>query len=281
MFDIYSQFPESLYPPIENKGLYLSRVKSGGDIASFSNIGIVGLTRNTENVITKTLDRLRYLSRFFSSTKVLIFENDSTDSTKDKVKEYISVVDDLEIHFASKDLNKEFHLGGKENSRKLDMASYRNIYLNLIEEMKWDIDYLIVIDTDVLGGFSYEGVFSSLGFENEWSAIGSNSIIYRELENKELERLFFDTWAYRPEDSWNDCCGEESNRLTFERGQEPVKVNSCFGGLCIYKYGDIKGLRYDNSDCDHVTLHKQLKAKGKEVYLNPSQIVLYNNHIYC
>lgn len=276
-----SQFPESLYPPIINKELYLSRVKSGGDIASFSNIGIIGLTRNSEKIIRTTLNRIHYLSKFFKSVKVLIFENDSIDSTNEIVTNFIDKVDNLEIHLASKNLDTKYHEGGKEEVRRKDMSFYRNTCLSIINRMEWDIEHLIILDTDLYGGFSYEGIFNSLGFEDEWSAIGSNSLLYNELEDKTLERLFYDTWAYRPIDSWNDCCGEKTNRLIFERGQEPIKVNSCFGGMCIYKYEDIKGLSYDDSDCDHVTLHKKLKAKGKGIYLNPSQITLYNNHIYC
>lgn len=274
-----AQFPEALYPAI-NQQQYAARVISGGIIASGANVGVVGLTRNTADIIGYNLNRIVYLSRFFKNLKCLIFENDSTDGTPDIISKFISTQDEIEMHLATMNMEKVRHEQNKSVDRRRDMAFYRNSYLTLIEKMGWDLDYLIIIDTDLAGGFSYEGIFNSLGYENEWSLMGSNGILYRQNKNLKFERLQFDTWAYRHYGSWEEVCGEEGNRMTFERGQDPIPVFSCFGGLCIYKYSDIIGLRYNDEDCDHVTLNKQLINRGKQLFVNPSQITLYNQHSY-
>jgi hypothetical protein len=54
------------------------------------------------------------------------------------------------------------------------------------------------------------------------------------------------------------------------------RVNSCFGGLGLYRAEALLGFSYDGSDCEHVPLHRKLLEGGYEgVYLNPSQIVCY------
>lgn len=274
-----AQFPEALFPAVTNQQQYAARVISGGVIALDSNAAIVGLTRNTADIIRFNLIRISYLSRFFKSLKCILFENDSNDGTPDIIKDYIARQDEMEFHLATMKMDKVRHAQDKSLARRQDMATYRNTYLDMIDRFKWDLDYLIVMDTDLVGGFSYEGILNSIGFEKEWSLMGSNGILYRE-NNKKLERLYFDTWAFRHFNDWSEVCGEQANRMLVDRGQEPIPIFSCFGGMAIYKYNHIKGLRYTDEDCDHVTLNRQLINQGRNLFLNPSQITIYNEHQY-
>lgn len=275
-----AQFPEALYPPIVNQDQYAARVISGGVVASGTSLGVVGLARDNVDVIGYTLSRILHLSHFFKSVKCLIFENDSIDGTPDYINKFMKNQNRVEFHLASAQIGRVRHSPVKSRERRADMAMYRNGYLSLIERMNWDVDYLMVIDTDLVGGFSYEGILNTLGQEEDWTAVGSNGITYRYNDKSKLEKLFFDTWAYRPFNCWNDVCGEETNLLSFERSQPLVPVFSCFGGMAIYKYDRIKGLRYTDEDCDHVTLHKQIIDMGQKIYLNPSQITIYTKHQY-
>ena len=48
----------------------------------------------------------------------------------------------------------------------------------------------------------------------------------------------------------------------------------------IYKSEVLEQTKYTKEDCDHVTLHSQIKKNGYKVWLNPSQITLYTKHYY-
>lgn len=281
---IESQFPEALYrPAISDFERYASRVNSGSVTASLSSVVVCGLARDIGNNIKYLIPRIEKIGSLFRSMRVVIVENDSSDGTREKLLQYKKEKMNYcgwEIDIIGEKQNKIRHEQDKSIQRRIDMAYYRNLYLEHIDSWIYKPDYLIIIDTDLTGGYSYEGILNSMGFEEDWTVIGSNSLMYRG-EGENIERLYFDTWALRVLGSWKEVCGEKSNRLRMDRGEEPQQVYSCFGGLAIYKYDRIKNFRYDSTDCDCVTLHKKIIQSGGKIYLNPSQITLYNNHQYC
>ena len=68
-----------------------------------------------------------------------------------------------------------------------------------------------------------------------------------------------------------------------------MRVFSAFGGLAIYRYEVVKGLRYaypslNNDDdrvevrCEHYSLYKQMAERGYDkVFINPSMILRYQD----
>lgn len=55
-----------------------------------------------------------------------------------------------------------------------------------------------------------------------------------------------------------------------------LPVHSCFGGFGIYRTPAILACQYDGSDCEHVTLHRNMRDRGfGQIFLNPSQITYY------
>ena len=68
-----------------------------------------------------------------------------------------------------------------------------------------------------------------------------------------------------------------------------IRVYSAFGGLAIYRFEAVKGLRYAcpslrNDDdrvevkCEHYSLYKQMAERGYDkVFINPSMILKYQN----
>lgn len=284
---LMSQFPDALFRTRkEDYAVYESRVQRGYDTASLSSVVICGLARDIEKYIPYLYNRIQKLGKlFYDEYTVIIVENDSKDNTR-QILEQIKKRDSRWIIIGEKQ-EKIRHNQDKSLQRRIDMAYYRNQYLDFIND-KFKTNtflypdppkYLIVLDTDLLGGYSYEGVLNSLGYEQDWDFIGSNGLYYR-TRNNIFERLFFDTWAYRKYGSWEDI-GKEGNLLLWERGDEPERVFSCFGGFGIYKWDSIKDLRYNETDCDCVTLHRQMVNRNCNLFLNPSQITLYNNHQYC
>lgn len=271
-----AQFPESLYIPKTEESLkvYEERVYNGEKIMRRLKVAIVTLARDIEHVFPYTKARIEQLQKMFYHAEVIIVENDSKDNTKKLLKKWYHENDSIDDVICADFGYDRFY--NKSTERRKIMAEQRNIYMDRLTKINGyrnRISYVIIMDSDIAGGFSYNGIANSFGFNQDWSCISGNSIIYRESNNK-LEKLFYDTWARRYFGSWNETCGENGNKTVYECGEEPIPMYSNFGGLAIYKYEDIVDLRYTDEDCDHVTLNRQLIEKGKSVYLNPSMITL-------
>jgi hypothetical protein len=279
MFNIKYSFPESFWP--NSSELYFSRINKGLNIASNSSVCILGLARDCERQIEYNLGRVKTLCNFFKKSYVKIFENDSEDSTPIIIKNWES--NNKNFKSSIKKYNLPKNQPDYSLCRRERMSFYRNQYL---EEKIWlDYDYTIIYDFDLFGGFSYEGILNSIGFEKDWLVIGSNSLYY-DIYNEKPRRLYYDTYALtliedNPESDYSKEKQERYNLLQFNRGEEPFEVKSVFGGIAIYKSHSLIDCKYTSHLCDHQTIAEQIRYKGGKIFLNPSQIVLLNEHIYC
>jgi|15BtaG_2_1085339.scaffolds.fasta_scaffold00003_68 hypothetical protein len=285
-----SKFPESLYQiSPSNKESYVNRVLKGKKIMSESTCCICGLARDIQKTLPFTIARIERLGQMFKDYAVIVYENDSEDGTVFYLNRWAS--ENPRVFIESEVLNKPKHGSVDTHERTVDMAECRNKLLNIalktdsfIQNNDHKFDYVFMLDMDLEGGYSYEGICNSIGW-NDFDGIGSNGIFYRivEHEGKEVnQRLFYDAWAFRRLGHDKPHAHEEINILRYERGEEPFEVISNHNGMTIYKADCLRipGLKYKAGDCDHVTLNKQLREHGKKICLNPSQITLYNKHGY-
>ncbi len=295
MYSYYlSQFPESMYGVHpDHRAKYIKSVEAGYKLMAKSKVLIAGLARDIEPVLPQTFSRLLFLSSFFKDYRFLIFENDSKDKTANKLKE-LRKQSSGKLKLYSKKYNKE-RFAGRGLNRSEQMAFCRNRLRDFSFEYQEFADFVILVDLDLEGGFSYNGVASTFGnlADKQWDMVGSNSIFYRNNEETgKVERLFYDTWAFRPHKKWFVYDGDldKNNLLWFNKGEPLVRVNSCFGGLGIYrreawfcKEASYTTLNDEGkNDCDHPTFHKMLACNGfRRIFLNPSQITLYSNTGVC
>lgn len=263
-------FPEEFWPPVNSKD-YRQKCLVGLQRASKMDVLIVGCVRDAEPALERNLACLDHMRKFFRSSSVFLFENDSKDSTKNILENYCGTR--YNSSFKSETRNTK-RLADKSLERRVNMAYARNKYLEYAKSYKQrNIDVIIILDLDLKGGYSYIGLMNSFYYINNQTCIGSNSIYYQD-----NQRLYYDTWAY--EDSYKRT-EEEKNLMIFHRAQEPFEVKSCFGGLMVYPSSILKhNIKYESWSCDHVTLHKQLKELNYKILLNPSQITLYSDHYY-
>ena len=280
-----TQFPEDWYLPEKSiTSGYMDRCNYGFDHISRKRLTIGFLARDIESVLPYTIERLLYLGRLFNSCHIVCFENDSIDSSKEILKLAESKHsgkwpndDSVTFTLISSDIGKEKNIQDKSLGRRERMAFYRN---SLREEMlKSTADYYMVYDGDIEGGFSYEGIANS--FSYDWDVCGSNSIIYKTV-NEKVQRYYYDSWAWRDLDNWKCHEDIDINPRAYHRGEKLVEVNSCFGGLALYKHSifSCPSYSYTSDDCDHVTLHKQMKNDKCSIFMNPSQITLYSKSRY-
>lgn len=268
------QFPEAFYlSHSPNTEKYSTYINIGYSQLYSRHFLFCGLARNCEKQLKLNHERILYLRHITNihSYSYKFIENDSTDNTASYIKDnVIGESFTLEVPL----------LQGKSLLRRTVMADMRNKYV----PKESIYDYVVVYDMDIEGGFSYEGFLHSIGYLEEHSSVGAvtaNGIQYRINSDNRIERLFYDTWAYRPLKNKEE---DESkyNLLRFNRGETPFAVESNFGGMGIYR-GSIftkNHIQYTNEDCDHVTIHKQIREMGFKVVLNPSLIVLYSPNYY-
>jgi len=137
----------------------------------------------------------------------------------------------------------------------------------------FDFDLLVVYDFDIEGGFSYDGVMSSVAHQK--GGVCSNGLLYQDMPTGEILRQHYDYITLR----FNDIHEEwkyKYAKLSYTRGDKLQRLVSGFGGLGIYKRESIQNSRYDAAyGCEHVAF-----SQGIDMYLNPDQIVLYNETNY-
>lgn len=251
------------------KDVYFENLNLGKDICRNSKVAVVSLARNCEKNLQKSIDTIKKLeSKEFS---FFIYENNSVDRTK-KILEN-NKNDQISI---SLNTDETLYLTNRSRERTINLASYRNICLEWVEQNCSNFNYVIVLDLDADQGFSIDGIYNSISWLNkiEQSAgMGSYSLM-----SKNNKLFHYDTFAVR----FNDWLESSEFPSYFEKeftkyhpdiGSSPIQFYSCFGGLCIYKIQCFIDSNYDGSmGCEHIWFHKNIRDKGYNMYLNPSSI---------
>ncbi len=248
---------------------------------------VVGLARNCGKILHSEIQNINNAFTETASVDWLIIESDSDDNTLD-------VLDAL-----SCDLNlKYLSLGVLRNEypRRTERISVcRNYYLSEIKNGDYEhIDYVVVVDLD---GVNSKLTSSSLrtcwNLDVEWDACFAN----QSAPYYDIEALRHDLW------SPTNCSEQEqflqnlgmdyfnsryvsrfSKMIRIPVSYRPIKVQSAFGGLGIYKKhlfdtGEYVGIdEQGNELCEHVYFHTMYLNKAN-LYIVPSLINGgWNNH---
>lgn len=267
-----ARFPEDLWQIQykDKRSKFNEEVQGGYDIMPSLSFCVAGLARNIRETLPFNLARIEEI-RKECLLRWVIYTNDNDDDTLEILKDYKTSNDII----VEETLGTKFHGSVECSNRYKDMAYYRNSYLPHIG----DTDYTIVMDLDT-DGFSYDGLAQSIYFMEQdpsIDCIGANSLLYREWEGA-VQRLYYDTLAYRRVGrEWGKPHpGEELNLMNFNRAEDLVRVQSCFGGMAVYRTESLSGKKYLEDDCDHVTINRILD----NVYMNPSMMVLFGDNPY-
>lgn len=277
--DIESHSPEKiLLVDEEFADEYSQRVHFGISNMKRRSAVFVAICRNAMPFLPFTLARVKAAGELFKDYSVFIYENDSTDETKDFLEHWKAL--DSTRHFCEMRVNGRPHLNyTKENARTIALAEYRNQCRLWAATERGDADYVIVFDTDPWGGVSIEGIANTLGHLEDYDGEYSNASCFASYSWCEWGPpvwqtptiCHYDAWACRWT-WWN----ERQNMLWFHLwhppvGSPPVKMNSAFGQLAVYRSGDFFNSEYQGGDCEHVPFHRGLRG---DLYLNPSQRVV-------
>jgi hypothetical protein len=267
-------FPEHAFPPRADRAEdYFAACRRGYAAMAETRLAIAGLARNVGSVLPLTIRRLENLARCFADVRIVVYENDSTDNTQlllgrwARSNRLVNVISEARadpVNPATRCLDR----AGR-------MAVYRRRCQQEVLERAGFAEMVMLIDFDIQGGFSIDGIASSFG-QPGWDFVGSNGLICRRKGLRMNALRQYDTWALRFDAGLTPLSTAAAGGIVYERGSDLVPVTSCFGGLGIYTREAYAAGRYGGDDLEHASFHRSLLARGHDrLFLNPSQLVIY------
>ena len=259
-----------------------------------SKIVVCSIVRDAEQGLKTNIPVIRALCKRCKDYRIVIFENDSKDATKELLNAW-SAEDRQRIHAVCSDTD-----GTRTIPRAKDvkanrffcrhriemMARLRNQYLDYVERQGWSGDYLIVVDLDV-AQLNLAGILTSFESNREYDAVTA----FGYSTSPRLKRRYHDTYALT---KWGEQDIPQTETMTIRYADELgvlkptddwVRIYSGFGGLAIYRFEAVKGLRYSalpNDDSrvevhsEHVALYKGMIERGFDrFYINPAMVLKY------
>jgi len=274
-----------IYPEFQKA--YRATCDTGKKYIVGKNIAIIGIIRNVDDCLQKNIKQLSELQNLGLNIKYFIYENDSTDNTKNILNQIKS--ENNNFNFLAENLFLPQFGSVKSLERTKGLAKHRNICLDYIKNNYYDTDFVMVIDLDYKT-ISMSGLLHSFGIYSQYyssiDGIAGNSFQIKQDESLSQKNLWnYDSWAYRG-NWWDDLCSNPEY-YTFDPmlwfglwqppiGSSPIPVNSAFGGCCIYKTHKYILGQYQGYDCEHVCFHKYLSDNHDfKLYLNPAQLMLF------
>ncbi|CAF0767793.1 unnamed protein product [Adineta ricciae] len=234
---------------------------------------VVGCARNVgANVDNYRTHVDQIVDLFHPSSRVLIFESDSTDNTVVKLQNWTRA----EVFSQGK-------LVPQIASRTDRLALCRNTLLT--KAYNYTPDYILATDVDMFSTTVPSFLSNFYYNRDDWSVMTAS-----------ITGGYYDIWALRTlsdnvmnYDVWHRIWHLHNNRkkycnndfvdliILIHKKQIPVErdlieVRSAFGGAGLYKVNSTYGCRYDGSrtTCEHVPFHLCMREKNRaRIFINP------------
>lgn len=281
--------------------MYLSR---GYNLMKNSSITFVGVAKNADQNLKNVLSHITILSSFFSNSRAVFVEGDSSDRTLENLRLWAQISPEnrtILTHSAVGLTDKYNYQNNSTMPREGCIASARNVALAYLEKQT-QTDYVLVVDMDVFAWDS-AGVADSFG-RSGWDVICAHGVF--------LHGMYRDSYAFRAPGI--DTChhvpshydksskiimkqalqdAKQKLRLLMDRateivdeegGKKLVPAQSCFGGMAIYRTSVLKdceyGFRHKGPshllDCEHVLLHECIRETNKaKIFSNPAMKLFF------
>ena len=265
-----------------------------------------GCARDCSPHLPLVLENISRIATLFDETAFVFAENDSIDDTRDRLQSFIRDRPNAQVLALD-------GLVQSEPVRTVRIAAARNACLDHARANYGGYDWFIMMDLDAVnrGPIDLGYVRQTLKFltkDPKRCAAFANA-----------HGFYYDIWALRhptlcPRDVWEDeldavllglsdeqaCRQAVAGRVfSIDPALRPIKVDSAFGGLAIYKLRQImrSTARYDGVRsktvslpapeggepvtthsmqlCEHVPFHAALRANGGDLFIMPC---LINHH---
>jgi hypothetical protein len=265
----FEREPAQLNPP--RKVSYSSRE----DLRYVHSLRLVTVVcaRNVEKYIDNFRKYIEpIVNLFHSSSRILIFESDSTDETLEKFRQWprakVYTYGNLSVSF---------------QNRSEYMAHCRNELLD--KAYKLQADYILVTDVDIFN-VSISAFLSNFKYDtDDWSVMTASArkvyydiLALRTISDSILNfNVLHRIWEI--EHSAAGYCTESIVDQLIVNNQKPIpvdngliEVRSAFGGAGLYKTKATYGCKYNgnNSTCEHVPFHLCIREKNRgRIFINP------------
>lgn len=264
---------------------------------SESTVIICGIVRNAEYGLIHNIPVINKFTALCKNYQIFIYENDSIDKTKELLnswkQKYPQNIFVQSNNFDSSNTipppQKQHKVNPFFSHKRIDkMATLRNNYMQYINHLDMQADYVMIVDLDVAQLY-LEGILSSFNNKMEWDAVCANGYSL----SPKLRRRYHDTYALTLWEERDEPQTEEKIKKyadlfgKLKENDNWVRIASGFGGLAIYKYEAVKGLFYTvpalkNDDsrvevkCEHFSLYKEMVKRGfTHFYINPAMTLKY------
>ena len=232
-------------------------------------------------------DRMR---RAFGEVLYCVYENDSTDGTAEWISDLAARRDDVRV-LSERGYRPAMADGRDSRWRYERMAACRNQCLGLARRHAPHADYAVVVDID-FAEFSQVDVASAIheidGIHPGWQALCGSGLSQRDLgfygpsmrvvpTRGSLPVRLYDVAAMQT-DALQQLDNDEQAALAAaamagSAGDQPVRVQSAFGGIAIYKAAALYALHYEGHDCEHVCLHRGMQDVFMSYKLCPMMVL--------
>ena len=266
------------------------RVQEGRTRCASSSLLITGLARDIAPNIDRIKRRLRTLGSMFREYRIILFENDSVDGTRDALRQWSKENPFVELieceHVANCAFQHQvmYTLGVTSASRVDRMALFRNRCLFYARRHYPEFDYLCVFDMDIRGPISYPGIASTFGY-TDWDmtcaygmqSIGQYGIGFTMYDNMP----YVEVWE-NPKDIysgfgllWRRIYNNFVSLRDTRYGDERRAIRSGFGGLAFYTMESVRNAQYHGGRCEHIGFHESMRERGySRMFMNPSMMLI-------
>lgn len=257
----------------------LYRINQGRNHASQSSIVICGLARDIRKKLEMNIPRIEHIGKQFRKYTIIIFENDSTDGSRDVLKKWSNRNPNVVLLQCCDEgdcdcrLNKplSYAKGILSLDRIERMAAFRNRYLSYVKQNHLNDDYMLVADLDLEGVCSLNGLFHSLTFLlNEFDCIAMNgrcavpgtlgtstmaydSLAYLHKNDTPKTKITHSQLVSKLTQMNYDISTTPNNTIT--------PVSSAFNGMALYNIPSLGSSEYISvGNCEHIGFHSGLKC---------------------
>jgi hypothetical protein len=288
VLDYYTRFNwRRLWSPESFKIQDENTPHNGKHIAKQNTIVITALVRNNESSFNFTKKAIELIGSVFKEYKVILFENDSDDDTRNllntwaKENPHVTLLDCCALGNCSCILSRQpnYHIGVLSEERQTRMQNYRNLILEHVRINFSHFNLLLVCDFDLNAIPSMKGLYDILESPTPWDAVfcngrtsipgtfGAIALCYdglayvplkRRLSSDKPAKLF--KIMHQILNMNLDLASSKNNLL---------EVVSAFNGYGIYKMPSILPHSYDGEHyCEHINIHKKMHNAGARLFIS-------------
>ncbi len=258
--DDFSGFNEEAFQPRPSLvDAYQRQIVTGRARMKQSKVVICTIADNTRVTLERTARRIERLGAGLSDYRVVVVESNSSDGTQEFLQEWRRQNSRVEILSGIGQANASSKLSAAR------LAELRNMYVDHVRAHYADFTHAIVLDADLIGGWSLDGIAHTFGYDG-WDCVSSNGMeqVMTPPQHRPKRRLF-------------DRAMTPGLSKPPRRGNPWMPVAFCYGGLVVYQLPCMLTCRYgaDARGNEHIVFHERLREAGYVAqFMNPSQIAL-------